>query len=74
MKFTSFNPSPLEIQLCEVINGLQPEIEKQLGNLKIVKSVPKLAKDNPDITFTLEDSDGDLHTLVVAFIHRPSNI
>jgi len=72
MKVTSFNPSPIEVKVCEAIVAIQNELQTQLGDLVIEHAKSNLKKDNPDITITLKDADGDIHTLVVSFIHRPN--
>jgi len=72
MKVTSFNPSPIEVKVCEAIVALQSELQAHLGDLVIEHATANLKKDNPDIIFNLKDADGDVHTLVVSFIHRPN--
>jgi len=72
MKVTSFNPSPIEVKVCEAILAIQGELQTQLGDLVIEHAKANLKKDNPDITMTLKDADGDIQTLVLSFIHRPN--
>jgi hypothetical protein len=72
MKFDTFNPSELEIQVCEAFSALKPELEQKLNGLTILKIQVNLNKDNPEITLSLADNDGDIHTLTVAFIHKPA--
>lgn len=72
MKFDSFNPSELEIQVCEAFSALKPELEQKLNGLTILKTQVNLNKDNPEITLSIADNDGDSHTLTVAFIHKPA--
>jgi len=72
MKFTSFNPSELEIIVSEAVNSLKPSIEEKIPGYKISSSSLDLNKDNPQISLTLTDTDGDNHNMVIAFIHRPN--
>jgi hypothetical protein len=71
MKFDTFNPSELEIQVCDALSKLTPEIQKQLVNLSIVNTAVSLNKDNPELTLNLSDKDGDMHTITISIIHRP---
>ena len=72
MKFTTFNPSELEIIVCEAVISLKPSIEDKLPGFIISKSSLDLNKDNPQINLTLTDIDGDTHNMFIAFIHRPN--
>ncbi len=72
MKFTTFNPSELEIIVSEAVNSLKPSIEEKIPGFRISASRLELNKDNPQISLTLTDTDGDNHNLVIAFIHRPN--
>lgn len=71
MKTTSYNPSPLEVDLANAILILQSEIEKHLQDNKIIHAEPNLKKDNPSIKFNLLDKDGDPHELVVRVVQIP---
>ncbi len=71
MKTTSYNPSPLEVDMANALLILQTEIEKHLQDNKIVKAEPNLKKDNPTIKFKLMDKDGDAHEMVIRVIQIP---
>ncbi|HCM77414.1 MAG TPA: hypothetical protein DIS90_13595 [Cytophagales bacterium] len=71
MKTTSYNPSPLEVDLANAILILQKEIEKHLQDNRIVTAESNLGKDNPLVRFILEDKDGDHHELVVRIVQIP---
>lgn len=71
MKTTSYNPSPLEVDLANALVILQNEIEKHLQDNKIIHVEPNLKKDNPTIKFNLLDKDGDTHELVVRVVQIP---
>lgn len=71
MKTTSYNPSPLEVDMANAILILQSEIEKHLQDNKIIHAEPNLAKDNPTIKFNLLDKDGDPHEIVVKVVQIP---
>lgn len=71
MKTTSYNPSPLEIDMANALLILQGEIEKHMQDNKIIHSESDLKKDNPSITFNLLDKDGDPHEIVVKIVQIP---
>lgn len=67
---TTYNPSPLEIELAQVIMKMKEEISESLGHNTIKDIEFHTEKDNPDLVFKLEDNDGDKHEIVVKFIQR----
>lgn len=71
MKTSSYNPSPLEVDLANALYILQPEIEKHLQHNRITKVETQLKRDNPQVKFSLVDSDGDPHEIVVRIIQVP---
>ena len=71
MKTDKYNPSSLELDLANAMVILEKEIEKHLQDNKIVKIDPDLSSNNPTVTFTLEDSDGDSHELIVRIFQIP---
>lgn len=71
MKTDKYNPSSLELDLANAMVILEKEIEKHLQDNKIVKIDPDLSSNNPTVTFTLEDSDGDSHELIVRIFQVP---
>ena len=71
---TSYNPSTLEVQFGEILQGLKNEIDKRLpGNTVQEISIDK-EKDNPNVLIKLIDEDGDKHELVVKLIQRSDQI
>lgn len=71
MKTVKYNPSSLELDLANALVILQKEIEQHLQDNKIKKIDPDLSSDNPTVTFSLEDSEGDKHELVVRIFQIP---
>lgn len=71
MKTSSYNPSPLEVDMANALLILQTSIEKHLQDNKIVRAEPDLSKDNPTVKFILEDKDGDQHELVIKVVQIP---
>lgn len=71
MKTTSYNPSPLEIDLANALVILQKEIEKHLQNNQITKIEPHITRDNPMVKFSLTDKDGDPHEIVIRIVQIP---
>lgn len=74
MKTTSYNPSPLEVDMANALLILQGEIEKHMQDNKIVHAESDLKKDNPSIKFNLLDKDGDPHELVVKIVQIPDKL
>ena len=70
MKTLEYNPSWLEIVIAEAISDLHNQIEPRLNGTKIIDVEPNLKLDNPRIKFTLQDADGDRHTIVVQVIQK----
>jgi hypothetical protein len=71
MKTVVYNPSPIEVKVCEALYQISAQLEQALGDLKIESLVPNVKKDNPDVVITLVDSDGDKHQVVITVIQRP---
>ena len=71
MKTTSYNPSPLEIDLANALVILQKEIEKHLQNNQITKIEAHITRDNPMVKFSLTDKDGDPHEIVIRIVQIP---
>ena len=74
MKTTSYNPSPLEVDMANALLILQGEIEKHMQDNKIIHAESDLKKDNPSIKFNLLDKDGDSHELVVRIVQIPDKL
>jgi hypothetical protein len=71
MKTTTYNPSSLEIDFANALFLLQKDIEKHLQDIQIVDVETQLNKDNPSVKFSLLDSDGDPHEMVIRVIQIP---
>lgn len=70
MKTLFYNPSTLEVEFTNVIANLKEEIQQQLSGYTITKVDNNVQLDNPRVVFTLQDSDGDRHELMIQFIQR----
>jgi hypothetical protein len=71
MKTQSYNPSPLEVEIAQILQNLSESIGKQLRTGKIVSSDVNLNLDNPILHLEIMDSDGDNHHLTVKVIQKP---
>jgi hypothetical protein len=71
MKTSSYNPSPLEIDLANALFILQKEIEKHLQGNQVINVESHIKRDNPMVKFNLLDKDGDPHEIVVRIIQIP---
>lgn len=71
MKTTSYNPSKIELDFANAINGMMAEVQAKLPQYIIQEFIPRMDKDNPDLLVVLHDKDHDRHELVISFIQRP---
>ncbi len=71
MKTTTYNPSPLEVDFANALHVLQEEIQKHLQGNKIVNVESNLNRDNPMVKFSMVDTDGDPHEVVIRIIQIP---
>ena len=71
MKTISYNPSPLEVEMANILNELQTQIEGKLKECEIIKVENKIHEDNPTVRFYLLDKDGDPHEIVFKIIQTP---
>ncbi|HJW30367.1 MAG TPA: hypothetical protein VJ508_14140 [Saprospiraceae bacterium] len=71
MKTSSYNPSPLEVDLANALFILQKEIEKHLQDNEVVHVETNINRDNPMVKFNLLDKDGDPHEIVVRIVQIP---
>ena len=71
MKTTSYNPSPLEVEIAEAISQLKGEIEKRLSRNEIITIENNVQEDNPTVKFYLLDREGDPHEIVLKIIQTP---
>jgi hypothetical protein len=70
MKTTHYNPSQIEVEFAKIIADLQEEIQKRSPGFTIEKIKNNSKMDNPNLIFSLLDTDGDKHELMVQFIQR----
>jgi hypothetical protein len=71
MKTTSYNPSPLEVDMANALFIVQKEIEKHLQDNEIIHVQTNINRDNPMVKFNLLDKDGDPHEIVVRIVQIP---
>jgi hypothetical protein len=71
MKTSSYNPSPLEVDMANALFIVQKEIEKHLQDNEIVHVETNINRDNPMVKFNLLDKDGDPHEIVVRIVQIP---
>jgi hypothetical protein len=71
MKTSSYNPSPLEVDFANALHILQDQIQKHLQGNKIVNVESNLNRDNPMVKFSMVDSEGDPHEIVIRIIQIP---
>ncbi len=71
MKTTSYNPSPLEVDLAKGLCELQSQLEQHLDGNKIETIENKIQQDNPMVVLKTQDQDGDPHEIVIKIIQRP---
>ena len=71
MKTVAYNPSPLEVDFANALIILQKDIQKHVQGAKIVNIESNINRDKPMVKFSLVDSDGDPHEVVVRIIQIP---
>ena len=71
MKTASYNPSALEVHFANALSTLQQELEKHLDNNKIIHVESHVKRDNPMVKFSMVDTDGDPHEVVIRIIQIP---
>ncbi|HCW07672.1 MAG TPA: hypothetical protein DGG95_09960 [Cytophagales bacterium] len=71
MKTSSYNPSPLEVDMANALFIVQKEIEKHLQDNEIIQVQTNINRDNPMVKFNLLDKDGDPHEIVVRIVQIP---
>jgi hypothetical protein len=71
MKTSSYNPSPLEVDMANALFILQKELEKHLQDNEVVHVETNINRDNPMVKFNLLDKDGDPHEIVVRIVQIP---
>jgi hypothetical protein len=71
MKTSSYNPSPLEVDMANALFILQKEIQKHLQDNEIIQVQTNINRDNPMVKFNLLDKDGDPHEIVVRIVQIP---
>jgi hypothetical protein len=73
MKTKSYNPSPLEVELVNVIESLQQNINEKLENSEIRSFEHNIDLDNPILKANIIDDDGDKHTVILRVIQKPDD-
>jgi hypothetical protein len=71
MKTSTYNPSPLEVDMANALTILQTELVKHLQDCDIVSVEPNIKRDNPTVKFQLVDKDGDPHEILIRIIQIP---
>jgi hypothetical protein len=71
MKTSSYNPSPLEVDMANALFIVQKEIEKHLQDNEVINVETNINRDNPMVKFSLLDKDGDPHEIVVRIVQIP---
>ncbi len=71
MKTTSYNPSPLEVEIAKALHEICGQIEGKLSTSKIEKVECDTTADNPFVKFYLKDDDNDPHEVVMKIIQLP---
>jgi len=71
MKTSSYNPSPLEVDMANALFIVQKEIEKHLQDNEVINVETNINRDNPMVKFILLDKDGDPHEIVVLIVQFP---
>ncbi|HEV8515797.1 MAG TPA: hypothetical protein VGQ59_21095 [Cyclobacteriaceae bacterium] len=71
MKTSSYNPSPLEVDMANALFIVQKEIEKHLQDNEVIYVETNINRDNPMVKFSLLDKDGDPHEIVVRIVQIP---
>ena len=71
MKTSSYNPSPLEVDMANALFIVQKEIEKYLQDNEVINVETNINRDNPMVKFSLLDKDGDPHEIVVRIVQIP---
>ena len=61
MKTSSYNPSPLEVDMANALFLLQKEIEKHLQDNEVVNVETNIKRDNPMVKFSLLDELNQPH-------------
>lgn len=71
MKTTSYNPSELEVEIASIIEQMKDQINVNLKDRTIIAVEHDLSIDNPQLYFTVQDNDGDIHKVALTLIQKP---
>lgn len=74
MRTVNYNPSSLEVDFAKAFHELSPQIENRLGYGQVVQVKAEHNIDNPQLTFRIQDKEGDMHEVVVQIIQRPDHV
>jgi hypothetical protein len=73
MKTHNYNPSPLEIEMAEILASMQDEINSRLTHSDIVDIRKELHNDNPLLIIRTKDKENDSHILTIKFMQKPDD-
>ena len=71
MKTETYNPSPLEVEMADILENLRETINDQLKDNTIIEVDKNTFLDNPIVRIKTEDKDGDQHQLILRIIQKP---
>lgn len=71
MKTSTYNPSPLEVDVANALFILQDQIQKHLHGNEVISVESDINQDNPTVKFSLLDKDGDPHEILIRIIQIP---
>jgi len=71
MKTSTYNPSPLEVDVANALFILQDQIQKHLHGNEVINVESDINQDNPTVKFSLLDKDGDPHEILIRIIQIP---
>ncbi len=74
MNTTAYNPSPLEVELANVLEDLRESINDKLNGNTIINIDKNTNLDNPILRITTEDEDGDKHMVILKIIQKPDSL
>ncbi len=69
----NYNPSPLEVEITNIIFDLKSEIDSRLSDSEIVEIIKDVNLDNPDLIIKTKDKDGDRHEFMLRIIQKPDS-
>lgn len=73
MKTKNYNPSPLEVEITNIIFEIKDEISARLDGSEITEVIKDIDSDNPDLIIRTKDKDGDKHEFMLRIIQKPDS-